>query len=97
MTSAFVDCVPLSTPIIATVGVFSLVSSWNNYIVPLIMLNDETLYTWTLGIMQYRGQYLTEWNKVLAYMTVTITPAIAFFLLAQKYIVAGLTSGSVKG
>ena len=88
---------PLSLPIIATVGVFALVSSWNNYIVPLIMLNDENLYTWTLGIMQYRGQYQTQWNKVLAYMTITIIPAVAFFLLAQKYIVAGLTAGSVKG
>ncbi len=88
---------PLSTPILATVAVFSLVNSWNNYIVPLIMLNEEDLFTWTLGIMQYRGQYQTQWNKVLAYMTITIMPAITFFLLAQKYIVAGLTAGSVKG
>jgi raffinose/stachyose/melibiose transport system permease protein len=88
---------PLSTPIIATVGVFALVNSWNNYIVPLIMLNDESMFTWTLGIMQYRGQYQTQWNKVLAYMTITIIPAVTFFVLAQKYIVAGLTAGSVKG
>lgn len=88
---------PLSTPIIATVGVFALVSSWNNFIVPLIMLNDESMYTWTLGIMQYRGQYQTQWNKVLAYVMITIAPAVVFFLLAQKYIVAGLTAGSVKG
>jgi raffinose/stachyose/melibiose transport system permease protein len=88
---------PLSTPILATVGVFVLVGSWNNYLLPLLVLNTEDMYPWTLGIMQYRGEYGIEWNKILAYVSVTITPAVAFFLLAQKYIVAGLTGGAVKG
>lgn len=88
---------PLSTPILATVGVFVLVGSWNNYLLPLLVLNTEDMYPWTLGIMQYRGEYGIAWNKILAYVSVTITPAIAFFLLAQKYIVAGLTGGAVKG
>ncbi|WP_222939811.1 carbohydrate ABC transporter permease [Photobacterium sp. BZF1] len=88
---------PLSTPILATVGVFVLVGSWNNYLLPLLVLNSDEMYPWTLGIMQYRGEYGIAWNKILAYVSVTITPAIAFFLLAQKYIVAGLTGGAVKG
>lgn len=88
---------PLSTPILATVGVFVLVGSWNNYLLPLLVLNTEDMYPWTLGIMQYRGEYGIAWNKILAYVSVTITPAIVFFLLAQKYIVAGLTGGAVKG
>ncbi len=88
---------PLSTPILATVGVFTLVASWNNYLLPLLVLNSEDMYPWTLGIMKYRGQYGIEWNKILAYVTITILPAITFFLFAQKYIVAGLTGGAVKG
>ncbi|NLQ16991.1 carbohydrate ABC transporter permease [Marinomonas sp. M1K-6] len=88
---------PLSTPILATVGVFVLVASWNNYLLPLLVLNTEQQYPWTLGIMQYRGEYGIEWNRILAYVTVTITPAIVFFLFAQKYIVEGLTGGAVKG
>lgn len=88
---------PLSTPILATVGVFVLVASWNNYLLPLLVLNTEQHYPWTLGIMQYRGEYGIKWNRILAYVTVTITPAIVFFLFAQKYIVAGLTGGAVKG
>lgn len=88
---------PLSTPILATVGVFVLVGSWNNYLLPLLVLNTEDMYPWTLGIMKYRGEYGIAWNKILAYVSVTITPAIVFFLLAQKYIVAGLTGGAVKG
>ena len=88
---------PLSTPILATVGVFVLVASWNNYLLPLLVLNTEQQYPWTLGIMQYRGEYGIEWNRILAYVTVTISPAIVFFLFAQKYIVEGLTRGAVKG
>ena len=89
--------IPLSTPILATVGVFLLVSSWNSYILPLILLNSPENYPWTLGLMQFRGQYNVEWNLVLGYITITIIPAIIFFLLAQHYIVAGLSQGAVKG
>lgn len=89
--------IPLSLPILATVGVFILVQSWNNYIFPLIMLNDQAVYPWPLGLMEFRGQYGSEWNRILAYITITIVPAVAFFLFAQKYIVAGLTGGAVKG
>ena len=88
---------PLSRPILATVAVFTLVSSWNNYLLPLVVLNREDAYTWPLGIMRFQGQYSTDWPLVLAFITVTILPAIIFFLLAQKHIVAGLTGGAVKG
>ncbi len=88
---------PLSRPILATVAVFTLVNSWNNYLLPLVVLNREEAYTWPLGIMQFQGQYATDWPLVLAYITVTILPAIVFYLLAQKHIVAGLTGGAVKG
>ena len=93
----FYFTLPLSTPILATIAVFVFVQSWNNYLLPLIMLNDRAGYTWTLGAMDYRGEYIAEWNRTLAFMTMTLTPAVVFFLAAQKYIVAGLTGGSVKG
>lgn len=88
---------PLSTPIIATVGIFVIVHSWNNFLLPLLILNDESMFTWPLGMMRYQGEFATEWNKILAFITLTIAPAIVFFLAAQKYIVAGLTGGAVKG
>ena len=53
-------------------------------------------YPWTLGLMAYQGQYTTSWQLVLAFITLTILPAILIFLLAQRYIVAGLTAGAVK-
>ncbi len=88
---------PLSTPILATVGIFALVQSWNNFLLPLVMLNSDGLFPWPLGIMQFRGEFSADWNRVLAFITLTISPAIVFFLAAQRYIVAGLTGGAVKG
>lgn len=87
---------PLSRPIVATVGIVTFVSSWNSYILPLIMLNTESKYPWPLGIMVYRGEFGTEWQLVLAFITLTIMPTIIVFFLAQKHIIAGLTAGAVK-
>ncbi|MGK9052751.1 carbohydrate ABC transporter permease [Xaviernesmea oryzae] len=87
---------PLSRPIIATVAIVSFVASWNSYILPLIMLNSESIYPWPLGIMVYRGEFGTEWQLVLAFITLTILPTIIVFFLAQKHIIAGLTAGAVK-
>lgn len=88
---------PLSTPILATVGVFVFVQSWNNFLLPLVVLNSREVFTWPLGMMQYRGEFVTQWNQTLAFVTLSLVPAIIFFLAAQKYIVAGLTGGAVKG
>ena len=88
---------PLCLPIIATVGVFNFVGSWNSFLLPLIVLNSEAKYTWPLGIMQFQGQYGSDWPRILAFLTLSILPAIAFFLLAQRYIISGLTGGAVKG
>jgi raffinose/stachyose/melibiose transport system permease protein len=88
---------PLSRPILATVGTITFVHSWNSYLLPLIMLNTDALYPWPLGLMVYQGEYSAEWHLILAFITLTILPTILLFLFAQKHIVAGLTAGAVKG
>ena len=93
----FYITLPLSGPILSTVAVISFVASWNGYLLPLVVLNSESRYPWTLGLMAYQGQYSTSWHFVLAFITLTILPAIVMFLMAQRYIVAGLTAGAVKG
>jgi raffinose/stachyose/melibiose transport system permease protein len=93
----FYITLPLSLPILSTVAVIAFVGSWNNYLLPLVVLNSESRYPWTLGLMAYQGQYSTSWQLVLAFITLTILPAIVMFVMAQKYIVAGLTAGAVKG
>ncbi|MBL8697091.1 MAG: carbohydrate ABC transporter permease [Alphaproteobacteria bacterium] len=88
---------PLSVPILATVGTIVFVHSWNAYLIPLVMLNSDSMYPWPLGIMVYQGEYSTEWHLILAFITLTILPTVLLFLFAQKHIVAGLTAGAVKG
>jgi ABC-type sugar transport system, permease component len=87
---------PLARPIIATVGIIAFVGSWNSYIIPLIMLNDERMFPWPLGVMIYQGEYATEWQLVLAFITLTILPTFIAFILAQRHVIAGLTAGAVK-
>jgi raffinose/stachyose/melibiose transport system permease protein len=93
----FYVTLPLLGPILSTVGVISFVGSWNGYLLPLVVLNSESRYPWTLGLMAYQGEYSTAWQLVLAFITLTILPAILMFLMAQRYIVSGLTAGAVKG
>lgn len=88
---------PLCLPIIATVGVFNFVGSWNSFLLPLIVLNSEAKYTWPLGIMQFQGEYGSDWPRILAFLTLSILPAVVFFLMAQRYVISGLTGGAVKG
>jgi raffinose/stachyose/melibiose transport system permease protein len=92
----FFITLPLSGPILSTVAVISFVGSWNGYLLPLVILDSESKYPWTLGLMAYQGQYMTAWQLVLAFITLTILPAILMFLMAQRYIVSGLTAGAVK-
>ncbi|MFI4929620.1 MAG: carbohydrate ABC transporter permease [Burkholderiales bacterium] len=88
---------PLARPILATVAVITFVHSWNGYLLPLVVLNRESLYPWPLGIMAFQGEYSTDWHLVLAFITLTIVPVIVMFFAAQRHIVAGLTAGSLKG
>lgn len=88
---------PLSRPILATVGTITFVHSWNSYLLPLVMLNSDSMYPWPLGIMIYQGEFTSEWHLILAFITLTILPTFLLFILAQKHIVAGLTAGAVKG
>jgi len=88
---------PLSRPIIATVGTIAFVQSWNAYLMPLVMLNSDGNYPWPLGIMAYQGEYSSDWNLILAFITLTILPTVLIFFLGQRHIVAGLTAGAVKG
>ncbi len=87
---------PLSRPIVATVGILSFVGSWNSYLLPLIMLNSESKYPWPLGIMVYKGEFMTDWQLILAFITLTILPTVIVFFVAQRHIIAGLTAGAVK-
>lgn len=87
---------PLSGPGLVTVGVLAFIGSWNAYLLPLLTLNDPSAYTLPLGVQQFSTQYSQDTASVLAFTSLAMLPAIAFFTLAQRRIVGGLT-GAVKG
>jgi raffinose/stachyose/melibiose transport system permease protein len=89
--------IPLSTPILATAGVLVLVFSWNNFFLPLLVFNHEGLFTLPLGVMNFQGQHASQWNLILGFLTLAMVPAVLLYIFAQKYIVAGLTGGAIKG
>ena len=88
---------PLVRPALAAVFVLAMVGSWNAFFLPLLVLNKEELWTLPLGIMQFQGQWGTDWARVLAFVSLTLIPTILFFFFAERHIVTGLTAGAVKG
>ncbi len=88
---------PLVRPALAAVVVLTMVASWNAFFLPLIVLNDASLFTLPLGIMQFQGQFSADWARILAFASLALIPTIVFYLLAEKQIVEGLTAGAVKG
>lgn len=88
---------PLSTPILATTAVITLVASWNNFFLPLLVFNEPARFTLPMGVMDFQGQHASQWNLILGYLSLAMVPAVALFIAAQRYIVAGLTGGAVKG
>lgn len=88
---------PLSRSALSTIAVLVMVASWNNFLLPLLVLNSQDLWTLPLGTSQFQGQYSSDWGKILAFVSLSMLPAILFYLLAQRQLIAGLTAGSVKG
>ncbi len=88
---------PLARPGLSAVAVLTMVQSWNAYFLPLVVLTSERRWTLPLGVMQYSGQYMTDWARVMAFVTLAMLPAIIFYLFAERQIIAGLTAGGVKG
>lgn len=88
---------PIMRPPLAAVAVITMVASWNAFFWPLLVLNTETLYTLPLGVMQFSSQYSTDYGRVLAFVSISMVPAIIFYFFAERQIVSGLTSGAIKG
>ncbi len=88
---------PLARPAIATVSVLAIVSTWNAFILPLILLNGESQWTLPLGVMNFSGTYSSDQARILAFTVLAIMPAVIFYAFAERQIVGGLTAGSVKG
>lgn len=88
---------PLTVPALVVVGLFSFLNGWNDFMGPLIYLNDERLYTLALGLQTFKGMYNAQWHLMMAATTIVLLPAIAVFFLGQKYFVEGIVMTGLKG
>jgi raffinose/stachyose/melibiose transport system permease protein len=86
----------LSLPGVITVGILAFIASWNSYLLPLFLLNNEATFTLPLGVQAFSSQYSVDTAKVLAFTSLSMIPALIFFSLFERRIVGGLT-GAVKG
>ncbi|BCL71080.1 sugar ABC transporter permease [Vibrio nigripulchritudo] len=87
---------PLVKPAIATVALLSFVSAWNEYIFPLLFLQDRDLYPLTLGLQEFQNEFAIQWHMMFAGLIIMMAPTLIAFLLASKAFIQGLTQGGIK-
>jgi raffinose/stachyose/melibiose transport system permease protein len=88
---------PLARPALSAVAALTMILSWNDFLIPLIVLNSESFWTLPLGTMQFQGQYGSDLALVSAFIVLSAIPTLIFYIFAERQIVAGLTAGAVKG
>jgi raffinose/stachyose/melibiose transport system permease protein len=88
---------PLSRPVLATVSVLAIVGSWNAFLLPLVVLTEAGNWTLPLGVTNYSTQYTADIARILAFTTLSMVPALVFYAFAERHLIAGLTTGAVKG
>ena len=88
---------PLSTPALAIVFLFNFMNAWQEFPVAYRVVTKENMWTWTLGINAMQGQFQTEWGMYAAASVLIMFPVVLLFLYSAKWLVSGLTLGSVKG
>jgi multiple sugar transport system permease protein len=89
--------VPISYPGIVVISSFSFLQAWGDLIFSLTFLNKQELRPLTAGLYNFIGQYGIEWSKVMAFGSIAVLPVVVVFVSLQRYLVAGLTNGAVKG
>lgn len=94
LTNVFI---PVSKPIIMTDIVLTAYYAWNEFTFALIFINDEAKKTVPVGLLAFQGEMHAEWSVLLAGLTISAIPIIVFFIFTQRYFIAGLGAGGVKG
>lgn len=88
---------PLSTPALAIAFLFSFMGGWSEYLVARVVLQKNEIFTWPLGIFTYAQQFTVSWGQFSAASVLIAIPVMALFLYSSKWLISGLTLGSVKG
>lgn len=88
---------PMLKPAVITAVILNFLNTWNEFILPLYYMNSSSTWPMTLAIYNFFGMYKAQWNLVCADIVLTSLPVVIVYLLGQKYIIAGMTAGAVKG
>jgi ABC-type glycerol-3-phosphate transport system permease component len=88
---------PLAKPALATVAIFTFMNVWNDFLGPLIFLNDRAKLTLALGLRVFQQQYTAQWNLMMAASIVVILPTLVMFFVGQRYFIEGITFAGIKG
>jgi raffinose/stachyose/melibiose transport system permease protein len=93
----YLMCVKLIRPAIASVAALSVSPIWNDIWWPLILASTKDVMTVTLGAQQFLGQFSTNWNALLAALSMAMIPLVILYVLFSKYVMSGMIEGAVKG
>ncbi|KXF77992.1 ABC transporter permease [Paramesorhizobium deserti] len=88
---------PVCLPVLAALLILDFVSTWNEFAMALVLLQDQRMWTLPLGLMSFQGQFSSNYGQLNAAIVMTVLPATIVYLIFQRYFVSGLTSGAVKG
>jgi multiple sugar transport system permease protein len=88
---------PLARPALAVVALFAFIANWNDFLGPLVYLNDKNQYTLAIGMYGFLSRVKTEWGPLMAATTIMISPIVALFFLAQRTFIQGITLTGIKG
>ena len=89
--------IPMSGPIIGTLAILSFLGMWNDFLLPLIVLRDQDLFTLGVGLIYLDGEYVKQWGQIMAAYFVASIPLIIVFLFTMRLFVRGLSAGAIKG
>ena len=88
---------PISTPGISTVGIFTFINSWGEYTLASVLLRSDHMITLSLGLQKFVLQFTADWPSLMAASSIASIPTILFLVFAQKYLIRGMSAGAVKG
>ncbi|WP_046226319.1 carbohydrate ABC transporter permease [Paenibacillus dauci] len=88
---------PLSRSAVLVIGLFTFLNTWNDFMGPLVYLNDESKFTLAIGLQQFQGMYTAQWGVLMAASLIIVLPAILLFVIFQRYLIEGIALTGIKG
>src|ERR1041384_6065175 len=95
-TRVFGMVLPLVRPALGAIGIFTMIPNWNDLWFPLILAPSSQTATVTLGVQQFLGQFVSDWNAVLASLTLAMIPILILYIVFSRQMIRSITAGAIK-